>query len=200
MTTPHARSVLASPRTLAAWALVAYVAAALFFVFLVWLTPGDGSFGSHFTSAGFRDLFLMAMPVLAVLLATRAGPVVPGARLLTTVALVEYAVSLLFGALTLLVGFFVLVVDVNSPRSAIGVLQYVVLGLLALVLIAVAAYATYRIFLDLGGRLPPPRPAPTAPVTPAPATAPAPQTQVLQPPAPAPQNPAPPTPTSDGSA
>jgi hypothetical protein len=154
MATPTARSVLASPRTLAAWALVGYVALAQFFACLLLLAPGGVSFSTRFTAAGFRDLVLMALPVLAVLLAFRAGPVLPGARLLVAVALAEYGIALLFGLVTLLVGAGPVVVHIDSPHDVVAAMQYLVLGAGALALIAVAAYAVARIGLGSGrGRL-----------------------------------------------
>jgi hypothetical protein len=146
--------MLASPRALAAWALVAYTAAGLVFAFLLWITPGDGSYLRHFSNAGFRDLVLMVMPVLGVLLATKAGPPVAGARLITVLALAEYAISLALGALTLVVGVFPVMGDISSARSAIAALEYVVLGIGAELLIAVAAWGVARIFMEQGGTLP----------------------------------------------
>jgi hypothetical protein len=157
MTTPNpARAAFSSPRTLAAWALVAYAALHLLFSFFDWLLPGDGRFIDRSAGAGFTNLFVMAMPVVAVLIAVYLAPPLNAAKLLTTVALLEYAVSLVFGVLAWLIGF-ASVFDGglnNSLNNAFDALRYLVMGFADLALIAVAAYVVYRAFTQLGGRLP----------------------------------------------
>lgn len=157
MTTPNsARAALSSPRTLAAWALVAYAALHLVFSFFDWILPGDGRLVDRSAGAGFTNLFVMAMPVVAVLIAVYLNPPLPGARLLATVALVEYAVSLVFGVLAWLIGFgsvFGGSLD-DSLNDAFDGLRYLVMGIADLALIAIAAYVVYRAFTRLGGRLP----------------------------------------------
>jgi hypothetical protein len=75
------QAVLSSPRALAAWTLLGYVALFLFFEFFQLVLPGSGSFSGRAASANFRALLIMAMPVLAVLLAGYVAPALPGARL-----------------------------------------------------------------------------------------------------------------------
>ena len=155
MTTPNpARAVLGSPRALAAWALVGYAALHVFFAFFDWLLPGDGSFSGRSANAGFMNLFVMAMPVVAVLLAAQIAPVLAHARLLTAVALVEYAVSLVFGLFAWLIGLGAVVGSVDSPNDSFDMLAYLVMGIAGLALIAVAGWVTYRAFVHLGGSLP----------------------------------------------
>jgi hypothetical protein len=150
MTTPFG-----SPRALAAWALVGYAALHLFFAFFDWLLPGDGTFTGRSANAGFTNLFVMAMPVVAVLLAVHVAPVLSHAKLITTVALLEYVVSLVFGVFALLIGVGA-VVDgpINSSNDAFDALAYFVMGAAALALIAVAGWVTYQAFVRLGGSLP----------------------------------------------
>jgi hypothetical protein len=166
MTTPFG-----SPRALAAWALVGYAALHLFFAFFDWLLPGDGTFTGRSAIAGFTNLFVMAMPVVAVLLAVHVAPVLSHAKLIAAVALVEYALSLVFGVFALLIGVGA-VVDgpINNSNDAFDALAYFVMGAAALALIAVAGWATYQAFVRLGGSLPVPvnrTPAPPPPPPPA---------------------------------
>ena len=156
MTTPNpARVALGSPRALAAWALVGYAALHLFFAFFDWLLPGDGTFTGRSANAGFTNLFVMAMPVVAVLLAVHVAPVLNHAKLITAVALVEYAVSLVFGVFALLIGVGA-VADgsIRNSNDAFDALAYFVMGAAALALIAVAGWVTYQAFVRLGGSLP----------------------------------------------
>ncbi len=144
---------LPAPRLLAAWALVGYVALFLFFEFFELVLPG-GTLFTRAAGADFRSLFVMAMPVLAVLLAVHVAPVLRGARLLTTVALVEYALALFFGAVTLLIGLGAVFGGIDSPQSAFGALRYLVMGAAELALITIAGLVAYRAFTGLGGALP----------------------------------------------
>ena len=166
---PAVGRALGSPRTLAAWALVGYAGLHLAFTFLVWVAPGSGSVSGGAAAAygEFTSLVIMAMPVLAVVLAAYVTPPVPGARLITIVALIEYAVSLLFGLLTFLIGLGAVFDGIGDAEDGIRALQYLVMGFATFALIAVAAYVVLRAFTGLGGRLPvrrgttpPPAPAP----------------------------------------
>jgi hypothetical protein len=173
MTNPSVPSgvsrALGSPRTLAAWALVGFAALHLVFTFLIWITPGGGSVSGGAASAfgEFTNLVIMAMPVLAVVLAAYLTPPVAGARLITVVALIEYAVALLFGALTFLIGLGAAFDGVNNAEDGMRALQYLVQGIATLALVAVAAYVVFRAFTSLGGRLPVGRTTPVAPPPPA---------------------------------
>jgi hypothetical protein len=154
MTSPINKAALSSPRALAAWALVGYVALALFFAFFNWILPGQGTFSSRSAGAGFDNLLVMAMPVLAVLLAAHVSPAISGAKIIAAVALIEYAVALLFGAVTLLIGLGAIFDDVETVNGVFDALAYLVMGGANLALIAIAAYVVMRTFTSLGGRLP----------------------------------------------
>ena len=145
--------ILASPRALAAWALLGYAALSLFFAFFHWLLPG-GLFSVRSANAGFRGLILIALPVLAVLLAAYVTPELPGARLVALVAMVEYLAILFFGLITLLIGLGAVFDSVNSFSDFFNGLDYLVMGLAALVLAAIASYVSFRAYTKLGGRLP----------------------------------------------
>lgn len=150
MTNPLGRT-LGAPRALAAWALLGYTAIFLFLTFFEWLLPG-GSFSARSADADFRALVVMAMPVLAVLLAVYVTPQLTGTKLIALIALVEYAVSLFFGFVTLLIGLGSVFAGVNSPSDAFRAMTYLVLGAASLGLIAIAAYVCLRAFLSVGGR------------------------------------------------
>ncbi|MEU8366106.1 hypothetical protein [Micromonospora tulbaghiae] len=123
--------------------------AVLLFVGLVRLLPVDdystasGRAGStYFTFIGLESTVL---PLLAVLIATVILPVVPKAKLITQVALVEYAVSAVFGALTFLIWLV--------GRLADGEVLDAFLGLLTraawLAIFAVAAFVVFKIWRTL---------------------------------------------------
>ena len=150
MTTPFG-----SPRALAAWALVGYAALHLFFAFFDWLLPGDDTFTGRSANSGFTNLFVMAMPVVAVLLAVARGAGAqprqadrgsgagrvrgePGVRR------VRPAHRRGRGRRR---------PDRNS-NDAFDALAYFVMGAAALALIAVAGWVTYQAFVRLGGSLP----------------------------------------------
>ncbi|MGJ3223932.1 hypothetical protein [Micromonospora aurantiaca (nom. illeg.)] len=133
--------------------------AVLLFVGLLRLLPIDdyststGRAGStYFTFIGLESTVL---PVLAVLIATVILPVVPKAKLITQVALVEYAVSAVFGALTFLIWLV--------GRLADGEVLDAFLGLLTraawLAIFAVAAFVVFKIWRTLY-YVPKPKPQP----------------------------------------
>jgi hypothetical protein len=156
MTTPStARGLTESPRLVAGWALVGYAGTHLAFAFFDWLLPGDGTIAERSAGANFTNLVVLAMPIVAVLLATQVQPTLPQAKTIVTVALVEYAAILLFGLIALLIGVGA-VADgpYGNANRAFDVLGYFVLGTGRLVLAAVAGLATYQAFTRLGGALP----------------------------------------------
>ncbi|MFC3504521.1 hypothetical protein ACFOOK_26630 [Micromonospora krabiensis] len=141
----QARQLTKPLRELAALVLLGANAVLLFVGLLRLLTPTDyGSFTGRAGDAyfAFVGLEAVALPVLAVLLATHLQPVVPKAKLITQVALAEYAASALFGALTFLIW--------TVGRLAEGELLEVLLGLLTrlawLAIFAVAAYVVFTIW------------------------------------------------------
>ncbi|RLK23451.1 hypothetical protein DER29_1315 [Micromonospora sp. M71_S20] len=145
-------------RELAAFVLLGANAVFLFVGLIRLVTPTDyttfgGRAGSAFFAfVGVESVFL---PLLAVLLATHVKPPVPKAKLITQVALGEYAVSALFGGLTFL--FW----TVN--RLAEGEILDAFLGLLSrvawLALFAVAAYVVFKVWRTLY-HVPKPKPQP----------------------------------------
>ena len=169
MTTPNpVRALLAEPRQLAAWALVGYAGLHLALVFLRWLVPTDfTTFGtrSAVAAAGYTALVELALPLLAVLLATTVTPAVPQAKLIATVAVIEYAAILFLGTITFLIGLG----GQFAPRDGFVVLEYLLLGLARLGLAAVAGLVTYQAWTRVGGSLA----ALTRPSTPAPPAPPA---------------------------
>ncbi|MEU8070518.1 hypothetical protein AB0B20_12235 [Micromonospora sp. NPDC049151] len=136
-------------RELAALVLLGANAVLLFVGLLRLLVPVDdystfsGRAGStYFTFIGLESTVL---PVLAVLISTVVLPVVPKARMITQVALVEYAVSAVFGALTFLIWLV--------GRLADGEVLDAFLGLLTraawLAIFAVAAFVVFKIWRTL---------------------------------------------------
>jgi hypothetical protein len=144
---------LASPRSLAAWALLGYTALFLFFEFFLWLLPG-GTFAGRSAGAHFRDLVIIGLPVIAVLLATYVTPELPLARIVALVALLEYLAILFFGLITLLIGLGPVFDSVHNFTGFFGALRYLVMGVAELILAAIASYVTFRAYGKLGGRLP----------------------------------------------
>jgi hypothetical protein len=158
MTSP---TIGGSPRVLAVWAMLGYAGLALVFAFLDWIFPSSPvtfASRSYADFDSFVNVFTMALPVLAVLLAVHVEPGLAGARLMATVALVEYALVLLFGVVTLLVGLGVAFSDypnnaLYSFGRALDGLGYFILGVGELILVAVATLVVYRAYTALGGRL-----------------------------------------------
>jgi hypothetical protein len=143
-----------SPRLVAAWALVGYAGLHLFFAFLDWVMPGNGSLIDHSVGAGFADLFVMAMPVVAVLLAVYLSTPVSGAKTIVAIALVEYVVSVVLGVLALLIGLGDAIHPAHNANDGADALRYIVMGAAGLVLIAVGGWITYQAFVRLGGKIP----------------------------------------------
>ncbi|MEV6690207.1 hypothetical protein AB0M35_01840 [Micromonospora sp. NPDC051196] len=107
-TDPTTASQVTRPlRELAAIVLLGANAVLLFVGLIRLLTP-QGAYSTVTGRAGsaffaFIGLEAVVLPVLAVLLATHIAPVVPRAKMITQLALIEYAVSAVLGGLTLLV-------------------------------------------------------------------------------------------------
>jgi hypothetical protein len=143
-----------TPRSTAAWALVGYAALHLLFSFFDWVLPDGGTFTARSADADFRSLFVMAMPLVAVLLAVHVSPPLGQAKLISAIAVVEYAVSLLFGLFTLLIGLgAVFDGSMRYPNFAFDAMGYFVLGIAGLVLIAVAAWVALRAYVQAGGTM-----------------------------------------------
>ncbi|MFC7246861.1 hypothetical protein ACFQO7_30660 [Catellatospora aurea] len=140
-------------RLLFTLALLGYVALHLGFQFLRWILPAENTtLISRSQSSGFLDLFLMALPLLAVLIATHLSPQLPGSKIFALVALIEYAAAVVLGGVTFLIGLGGLGWVDTFPET-IDALGHVVLTIARLGLVALAGYAVLRVFLALGGRV-----------------------------------------------
>ncbi len=147
-------------RSLTAWALLALAAAVVLFAFLRWIFPEvERSFIDRFSVTDFANHTVLVAPLLAMLVASKLGPAVDRARTMGLVALGTYAAALLLGV----VSFLATVAEKFdlAGRGAFygfgGVLQglgSVAIEVLLLALLALAALWTYKLFTDLGGRLP----------------------------------------------
>jgi hypothetical protein len=151
-------------------ALVLLVTNGLILLFAVMdlFVVGEDWPGNFLTRAGasfvdFVGLVSIGFPLLAVLLATHVKPSVPRGRLITVLALVEYGVSALFGALCLLVDFLHGVTD-SQPTLGIGPARRAFEDFLVrageFTVLAVAAIAVFQLFQGLYGRS---RPVPADP-------------------------------------
>ena len=135
-------------RDLAAYALVAAPAVWLF-VAVIRLIPS--AVGQDFMTrvqnsfSGFVNVELIVAPIAAVLLATVIQPVHKQAKLITMVALVEYAVAGFFAAVF---GFLIALVNIStwSVRSAF---EELLVRAAWLAVFAVAAYAVFQIWRNL---------------------------------------------------
>lgn len=136
-------------REIAALVLLGATALLLLVGVIQLLIPGDlrpGFLDRASASFGtFINLDRIGFPFLAVLLATHLRPVVGRARLITLVALVEYAVSAFFGILFgLLIGFANTAGD--SARAAFELLlEHVAYA----AVLGIAGYAVFRIWRGL---------------------------------------------------
>ncbi|MEV1142998.1 hypothetical protein [Micromonospora sp. NPDC049799] len=103
----------------------------------------------------FVGIEAVVLPLLAVLLATHVRPVVPRAKLITQVALGEYAASAGLGALTFLIWTFGRLAEGEALDAFLGLL----VRLAWLAVLAVAAWAVYTIWRTLY-HVPKPKPQP----------------------------------------
>ncbi|MCI4064367.1 hypothetical protein MRQ36_17880 [Micromonospora sp. R77] len=145
----RARQLTSPLRELAALVLLGANAVFLFVGLIRLLAPVDdystfsGRAGSTFyTFAGFEAAVL---PLLAVLLATHLQPVLPKAKLITQVAVGEYAFGALLGVLTFLVWLVARLAEAEVLDALLGMLTRV--GWLAI--FAVAAYVVVKIWRTL---------------------------------------------------
>lgn len=141
----QARQLTKPLRELAALALLGANAVFLFVGLLRLIAPNDySSFTDRAGSAfyAFIGVEAVALPLLAVLLATHISPVLPKAKLITQVALGEYAVSALFGTLTMLIWTVGRLVEAEVLDALLGVLT----RFAWMVVFAVAAWVVYTIW------------------------------------------------------
>ncbi|MGQ5260254.1 hypothetical protein ACTWLT_05800 [Micromonospora sp. ZYX-F-536] len=144
----QARQLTKPLRELAALALLGANAVFLFVGLLRLLSPNDysdftGRAGSTFFA--FVGVEAVALPLLAVLLATHISPVLPKAKLITQVALGEYAVSALLGALTMLIWTVGRLAEAEVLDALLGVLS----RFAWLMIFAVAAWVVYTLWRAL---------------------------------------------------
>jgi hypothetical protein len=133
-------------RHLASVALLAGNAVFLFLgvsTLLFVITDWFGQFGAR--SEAVFDVFAgpvaIALPLLAMLIATHVSPPLPQARVLLLAALVEYAVSAFFGVITYLASF---AEGVFSVRSTFNGLLGRAVWLAFLTIAITAVYRVYR--------------------------------------------------------
>jgi hypothetical protein len=159
MTTPAPVGGIAL-RPLTAWALLALAGIIILFGFLAWIFPSfpDLNLIDRFNPDRFTSIPVLVSPLLAVLIATKIGPVLRDARLIGLVALVEYAVAFVLGTLAFLITvaahFDGLDTGIYAFGGALAALGDILVALILLVLLALAGLWTYHLFVRLGGRLP----------------------------------------------
>ncbi|MEV4118299.1 hypothetical protein [Micromonospora sp. NPDC049645] len=141
----QARQLTKPLRELAALALLGANAVFLFVGLLRFIAPNDySSFTDRAGSAfyAFVGVEAVGLPLLAVLLATHISPVLPKAKLITQAALVEYAVSALFGTLTMLIWTVGRLAEAEVLDALLGVLT----RFAWMVIFAIAAWVVYTIW------------------------------------------------------
>ncbi|TDB75790.1 hypothetical protein [Micromonospora sp. KC723] len=133
-------------RELAALVLLGANAVFLFVGFVDLFTPVNeystfsGRAGSNFFT--FVGIEATALPLLAVLLATHVSPVVGRAKQITQVAVAEYAVSALLGALSFLIWLVGRLAEAEVLRALLGMLTRAAW----FAVFAVSAFVVYRIW------------------------------------------------------
>ncbi|MEH1128610.1 hypothetical protein [Micromonospora sp. CPCC 206061] len=134
-------------RELAALVLLGATAVFLFVALLDLMIPVDFD-DNDFTSrssrsfGGFINLTTIGLPLLAVLLANHIHPPVARAKLITLVALIEYAVAAFFGVIFgLLVGVVVIITDIGARAG----FETFLTRLAWVAVLGVAAYALVRV-------------------------------------------------------
>jgi hypothetical protein len=141
-------------RDLAALILVVAPAVMLFVAVIRLIPSVDGDTFSTRAQAsfdGFVNLTSIGLPLLAVLLATVVPPEHPKARLITTMALAQYAVAAFFGVLF---GFLVGLISIAGFSVRLAFEELLQRGAW-LAVFGVAAFAVFRIWRTLYN---PPRP------------------------------------------
>ncbi|MET8356469.1 hypothetical protein [Micromonospora sp. NPDC005171] len=141
----QARQLTKPLRELAALALLGANAVFLFVGLLRLIAPNDySSFTDRAGSAfyAFIGVEAVGLPLLAVLLATHISPVLAKAKLITQAAVVEYAVSALFGTLTMLIWTVGRLAEAEVLDALLGVLT----RFAWMVIFAIAAWVVYTIW------------------------------------------------------
>ncbi|MFF5230345.1 hypothetical protein [Dactylosporangium sp. NPDC000521] len=153
-----ARSLTLPYRELAAFVLLGATAAYLLAGFISLLTSLDNNvlLNAGGTFGRFVNLQTILLPVLAVLVATHIDPVVPKAKVIVLVGLVEYGVAALFG-LILLLASLIGDLDTESGLRATSALTIFLTRLADLALLGLVFFLVIRVYL---GAYAPPKPAP----------------------------------------
>ncbi|MBQ1018444.1 hypothetical protein KBX71_11305 [Micromonospora sp. D93] len=141
----QARQLTKPLRELAALALLGANAVFLFVGLLRFIAPNDySSFTDRAGSAfyAFIGVEAVVLPLLAVLLATHISPVLAKAKLITQAALIEYAVSAVFGTLTMLIWTVGRLAEAEVLDALLGVLT----RFAWMVIFAIAAWVVYTIW------------------------------------------------------
>ncbi|MGC4867576.1 hypothetical protein ACLQ3B_19350 [Micromonospora sp. DT53] len=141
----QARQLTKPLRELAALALLGANAVFLFVGLLRFIAPNDySSFTDRAGSAfyAFIGVEAVGLPLLAVLLATHISPVLAKAKLITQAALIEYAVSAVFGTLTMLIWTVGRLAEAEVLDALLGVLT----RFAWMVIFAIAAWVVYTIW------------------------------------------------------
>ncbi|RZU73376.1 hypothetical protein EV384_1779 [Micromonospora kangleipakensis] len=136
-------------RELAALVLLGANAVLLFVGLFRLLVPTD-DYSTFSGRAGFTFFIFVGvestvLPVLAVLLATHVRPVLPKAKLITQVALGEYAFGAFFGALTFLIWLVGRLAEAEVLDALLGLLTRAAW----LAIFAVAGYVVFKVWRTL---------------------------------------------------
>lgn len=131
-------------RELAALVLLGATAVLLFVAILNLIPTGEfetftGNAAGSFD--GFVNLVTIGLPFLAVVLANHVSPVLGRAKVITLVALVEYAIAAFFGVIF---GLFIGVVKI-ADDSLFNALKAFLVRIAMLAVLAMAAYALVRV-------------------------------------------------------
>jgi hypothetical protein len=134
-------------RPLFAWALLAYAGAELFFIGVSWWLPGSGD---NLLQRSYRTdtttLTTVGLPILALLISAWIKPVLSISKLVAVVALAEYAVILVFGILTFMLGLLHIIDFVDTSSDVVAALSHIVFSLLGLGIAALCALVCWRYY------------------------------------------------------
>jgi hypothetical protein len=155
----QARQITHPLREPAALALVGANALLLFVAVINLLIPrGEGDEFTRRAGSSFGDfvgLTAILLPLLAVLIATHLQPIVGQAKLITQIALVEYAVSALFGAISVLAWLVGALAEGEFRQAFTGLLTQIAF----LAVFGVAAFLVFKVWRTLY-YVPKPKPQP----------------------------------------
>ncbi len=148
-------------RLITVWALLALAAVVVVFQFLRWIFPPTYlEFLNRISVEQFANPYVLVAPMLAVLLATKVGPRLPGASLVSLLATAIYGFALLFGGLAFLLTIaqkFDGLDRLDGLRTFGAVLWgigSIVYELILVALLALGALWSFTFFRNLGGKLP----------------------------------------------